>query len=171
MISLFGRSRPRAAATQRSSTCSDVVMLCRPSSVISSVQWGQCRTIHRIGDPMSKRNPSRPSSIRQPDTSAPVNLSRDKETSNKASVPGPEVSPGGPETSAALAVLGLAAMPADRRELDLQVSRLAGAGWTWEMTGAWRHLWLLLPPKATPVEHGGEVVTHERAKKPGRRRP
>jgi len=138
---------------------------------MSSVQWGQCRTIHHIGKPMSKRNTARPSSIRQPDTSAPVNLSRDKETSNKASVPDPDAFAGEPVTSAALSVLGLAAMPIDRRQLDLQVSRLAGTGWTWEMTGAWRHLWLLLPPKATPVEQGGEVVAHERAKKPVRRRP
>ena len=93
------------------------------------------------------------------------------ETSNKASVPGPDASAGEPVTSAALSVLGLAVMPIDRRQLDLQVSRLAGAGWTWEMTGAWRHLWLLLPPKATPVEHSGEVVAHERAKKPVRRSP
>ncbi|MBM5801040.1 MAG: hypothetical protein FJ077_09460 [Cyanobacteria bacterium K_DeepCast_35m_m2_023] len=73
--------------------------------------------------------------------------------------------------SAALAVLGLAAMPADRRQLGLQVSHLAGTGWTWEMTAAWRHLWQLLPPKVSPLEQGGEEVADGRTEKPIRRRP
>jgi hypothetical protein len=87
---------------------SDTELRHSPNSIANSVQWSQCRPIHHIGDPMSKRNPCRPFSIQRPDTPAPVNLSRGKETSNKASVPGPEVPGGEPVTSAALSVLGLA---------------------------------------------------------------
>jgi len=171
MISLSGRSRPRAAATQRSSTCSDVVLLLRPSSAASCVHWGQYRPIHHIGNPMSKRNQARRASIQRADTSAPVRRSRGEESSSRASIPGPEATAADPVASAALAVLGLAAMPADRRQLDLQVSHLAGAGWTWEMTAAWRHLWQLLPPMVSPLEQGGEEVADGRTEKPIRRRP
>ena len=128
-----------------------MVLLLRPSSVASSVQWGQYRPIHHIGDSVSKRNQARRASIQRPDTSAKGRQSRGEESSSRASIPGPEATAADPVVSVALAVLSLAAMPVDRKQLDLQVSHLAGAGWTWEMTAAWRHLWQLLPPKGNPA--------------------
>lgn len=82
------------------------------------------------------------------------------------SLPRPEATAADPVASAALAVLGLVAMPADRRQLDLQVSPLTGAGWTWEMSAAWRHLWQLLPPKGSPLEQGSEGVADGHSGKP-----
>ncbi len=148
-----------------------MVLLLRPSSVAICVQWGQYRPIHHIGDSVSKRNQARRASIQRPGTSAPASRSRGEESSSQVSLPGPEATAADPVASAALAVLGLADMPVDRKQLDLQVSHLAGAGWTWEMTAAWRHLWQLLPPKSSALEQGGEDVADGRVEKPVPRRP
>ena len=127
--------------------------------------------MHHIGDPMSKRNQARRASVKRPDASAPASRSRGEESSSRASIPGPEATAADPVASAALAVLGLAAMPVDRKQLDLQVSHLAGAGWTWEMTAAWRHLWQLLPPKGSPLEQGSEGIADGHTEKPVLRSP
>ena len=120
---------------------------------------------------MSKRKPARRASIQRSDASTPLSGSREAEGNRQVSLPGPEPTAADPAVSTALTVLGLAAMPADRRQLDLQVSHLTGTGWTWEMTAAWRHLWQLLPPKVSPLEQGGEEVADGRTEKPIRRRP
>jgi hypothetical protein len=120
---------------------------------------------------MSKRNPARRASVQWPDASAPTSRSQGEESSSSVPAAGPEATAADPVTSAALAVLGLVAMPADRRQLDLQVSHLASTGWTWEMTAAWRHLWQLLPPKGSPLEQDSEGIADGRTEKPVLRRP
>jgi hypothetical protein len=70
-----------------------------------------------------------------------------------------------PVTTAALAVLGLEILPVDRKQLDLQVSRLARPIWTWNMTAAWQHLWQLLDPVSPQSGHSPErpALGHKRS--------
>jgi hypothetical protein len=101
---------------------------------------------------MAKPSPSRSASIQRssassrPHRSKGVQCGGSDRAAADASVD--------PVTAAALAVLGLDALPVDRRQLDRQVAPLAGPGWTWEMTAAWQHLWQLLGP---PAALGGQT--------------
>jgi hypothetical protein len=95
---------------------------------------------------MAKPSPSRSASVQR--SSASSRPHRSKGVQNAESDRPAADASVDPMTLDALAVLGLETLPVDRKQLDLQVSRLAGPSWTWDMTAAWQHLWELLGPQA-----------------------
>jgi hypothetical protein len=81
---------------------------------------------------------------------APPAVSNDSEPVEP--ITGPEDAD--PVTTAALEVLGLSALPSDRRQLNALVAPRDPSQWTWEKTHAWRHLREVLSTSGRDVRTG-----------------